>query len=100
MVTATKYPSSYEELRELALRRLLTAEDLASLPDDGNRYEIIGGQLIVSPSPTYRHQRVSFKLTSVLDTYLSTTGNGQAVAAPMDVHLSRTMWCSLISSSC
>ncbi len=88
MVTATKHPSSYENVQELARRRLLTAEDLASLPDDGNRYEIIGGQLIVSPSPTYRHQRVSFKLTSVLDAYLTTTGNGQAVAAPMDVHLS------------
>jgi Uma2 family endonuclease len=88
MVTATKPPNSYENVRKLALDQLLNAEDLASLPDDGNRYEIIGGQLIVSPSPTYRHQRVSFKLTSVLDAYLSTTGNGQAVAAPMDVHLS------------
>ncbi len=88
MVIATNYPSTYDEVRELARHRLLTAEDLALLPDDGNRYEIIGGQLIVSPSPTYRHQRVSFKLTSVLDAHLSATGNGQAVAAPMDVHLS------------
>lgn len=90
MVTATNYPSSYEEVRELALHRLLTAEDLSSLPDDGNRYEIIGGKLIVSPSPSFRHQRVSFKLTSALDAYLSTTGNAQGVAAPMDVYLSRS----------
>lgn len=88
MVTATKYPSSYEEVRELALRRLLTAEDLAALPDDGNRYEIIGGQLIVSPSLTYRHQRVSMKLGNVLDTYLTNKGIGEIVAAPMDVLLS------------
>ena len=88
MVTATKHPSSYEEVRELARRRLLTAEDLASLPDDGNRYEVIGGQLIVSPSPTYRHQRASLKLGNALDTFLTSSGVGQAVAAPMDVHLS------------
>lgn len=68
--------------------RPLTADDLAILPDDGNRYEIIGGTLYVSPSPTYRHQRVSFKLSSVFDAYLTVTCNGQAVAAPMDVRLS------------
>src|SRR5215218_781849 len=88
MVTAAKQ-QTYEDLRNLALHRPLTAEDLAALPDDGNRYEIIGGQPIVSPSPTYRHQRISFKLTSVLDAYLSVSGNAQAVAAPMDVHLSQ-----------
>lgn len=88
MVTATKIPSSYEEVREIALRRLLTAEDLATLPDDGNRYEIIGGHLIVSPSPTYRHQRVSFQLSIVLGGYIAAHGNAQAVAAPMDVYLS------------
>ena len=88
MVTATNQLSSLEEVRGLARRRLLTAEDLASLPEDGNRYEIIGGQLIVSPSPAYRHQRVSMKLGNALDTYLTSTGVGEAVAAPMDVRLS------------
>ena len=66
----------------------LTVEDYATLPDDGNRYEIIGGELFVSPSPTFFHQRVSIKLSSALDAYLTSTSAGQAVAAPMDVHLS------------
>ncbi len=88
MVAATKFPNSQEEVRERARRRPLTAADLPSLPDDGNRYEIIGGQLIVSPSPTYRHQRVSMKLGNALDTYLTNTGAGEAMAAPMNVHLS------------
>lgn len=87
MVTATKHPNTYEAVQELAPNRLLTAEDLAALPDDGNRYEIIGGNLIVSP-PTYRHQYVSIKLSSALDGYLTASGSGQAIAAPMDVHLS------------
>lgn len=66
----------------------LTADDLATFPDDGNRYEIIGGVLYVSPSPTYRHQRVSLKLASALDAYATRTDSGMVVAAPMDVHLS------------
>ena len=34
-----------------------TYEDILELPDDGKRYEIIDGQLYVSPSPTTKHQR-------------------------------------------
>ena len=36
--------------------RPLTYEDLLETPDDGRRYEIIGGELIVSPVPTPEHQ--------------------------------------------
>lgn len=73
---------------ELEYHQILTAEDLASFPDDGNRYEIIGGQLIVSPSPTPRHQRVSFQLSGALYVFLDRTGLGEGFAAPADVHLS------------
>ncbi len=38
--------------------RPLTYDDLADLPDDGHRYELIDGVLIVSPSPRTVHQRV------------------------------------------
>ena len=88
MVTATTYPSSHDEVQETALRRLLTAEDLTALPDDGNRYEIIGGQLFVSPSPNSRHQRVSFELSGALYVFLKQTGMGFGFSAPADVHLS------------
>jgi Uma2 family endonuclease len=88
MVTAAKHESTRKQIEDLAVLRPLTADDLRTLPDDGNRYEIIGGELYVSPSPTFFHQRVSFKLTSALDAYLTSTSAGQAVAAPMDVHLS------------
>lgn len=36
----------------------LTYADLLDLPDDGKRYELLGGELVVSPAPTPRHQRV------------------------------------------
>ncbi len=88
MVTTTQPVSIPEAFREIARTRPLNADDLVGFPDDGNRYEIIGGKLVVSPSPTYRHQQVSFRLSLVLGEYIAAHGNAQAVAAPMDVHLS------------
>lgn len=36
--------------------RPLTRADLETMPDDGHRYELIDGALIVTPSPSWRHQ--------------------------------------------
>ncbi|MEV0995969.1 Uma2 family endonuclease [Nonomuraea sp. NPDC050202] len=36
--------------------RPFTIDDLLELPDDGNRYELFNGSLLVSPSPTILHQ--------------------------------------------
>lgn len=36
--------------------RAFTREDLESMPDDGHRYELIDGTLVVTPAPSYRHQ--------------------------------------------
>ena len=38
--------------------RQFTRADLDAMPDDGHRYELIDGALVVTPSPTYQHQRV------------------------------------------
>lgn len=57
------------------------------MPDDGRRYEIIGGELIVSPSPTTRHQRVSFRLSRLFEDFFERTASGEAFAAPLDVVL-------------
>ncbi len=47
--------------------RPFTVDDLEAMPDDGNRYELIDGTLVVSPAPGRRHQRVMFKLAIVLE---------------------------------
>ena len=48
--------------------RPLTYDDLADLPDDdGHRYELVDGTLIVTPAPSYRHQSVSLRLSVLLD---------------------------------
>ncbi len=43
-----------------------TADDLALLPDDGRRYEVVDGSLLVSPPPTNFHQGLAFELALLL----------------------------------
>lgn len=44
-----------------------TVNDLLRFPDDGNRYELFNGSLLVSPSPTPRHQYASLRLVRILE---------------------------------
>ncbi|MEV0385930.1 Uma2 family endonuclease [Nonomuraea sp. NPDC050643] len=44
-----------------------TVDDLLRFPDDGNRYELFNGSLLVSPAPTPMHQRVIYRLQRMLD---------------------------------
>ncbi len=47
-------------------RQVWTIDDLASLPDDGHRYEIIDGSLLVSPAPPRTHQIAGNRLAAML----------------------------------
>nr|MBA2456256.1 Uma2 family endonuclease [Nocardioidaceae bacterium] len=42
--------------------RALTRADLDAMPDDGHRYELIDGVLIVTPAPGHYHQRAMGEL--------------------------------------
>jgi Uma2 family endonuclease len=44
-----------------------TIEDLDRMPDDGHRYELLDGSLIVSPAPGLAHQCVAVMLTYILE---------------------------------
>ena len=46
--------------------RAYTSDDLAALPDDGHRYEVLDGTLLVTPSPSLPHQHVVLSLAMVL----------------------------------
>ena len=58
--------------------------DLLAMPDDGRRYEIHGGELVVVPAPILRHQFAAGELVTMLNDYRRRSG-GLAVAAPFDV---------------
>jgi Uma2 family endonuclease len=47
-----------------------TREDLARLPDDGNRYEVLDGELFVTPMPLPLHHWLAFRLARALDAYV------------------------------
>lgn len=51
-------------------------EELHSLPDDGNRYELVRGELFVSPLPSRRHESILARLTRILDPYVDKNGLG------------------------
>jgi Uma2 family endonuclease len=61
---------------------LLTVADLDIMPDDGNRYEIIEGELFVSRSPSLTHQSVSGNLFHSIRTYLVENPIGEIWATP------------------
>lgn len=50
-----------------ATGRPFTVAELDRMPNDGRRYELVDGVLVVSPRPTPAHQVVAFALASVLD---------------------------------
>jgi Uma2 family endonuclease len=80
-------------MAETAQKTRMTWNDYAALPDDGRRYEVIEGELIVSPAPTFRHQEVVAELTMTLRSYAETHGLGKVVASPVDVRLDEHTVC-------
>ena len=44
-----------------------TVEDLEHFPNDGNRYELLDGVLLVTPAPNYSHQSVAWRIARMLD---------------------------------
>ena len=67
-----------------------TWEDVLRMPDDGNRYEFIGGRLYMTPAPVIRHQRVSKRLQSALMRLLEETGHGEVFHAQLLVEFPGT----------
>jgi Uma2 family endonuclease len=62
-------------------------EDFWSVPDDGNRYEIIDGKLYVTPAPGMPHQIVSNRLQFFLNRHIEGKRLGHVFSAPTAVIL-------------
>jgi Uma2 family endonuclease len=65
--------------------RRWTVEMLETLPDDGNRYECIDGELLVTPAPTSSHQLALGALHLRIAPYVKAMEVGVALLAPVDV---------------
>lgn len=65
-----------------------TAEMARTLPDDGNRYEVLDGELFVTPAPAWDHQSVLAKLFVALHPYVHAHGLGWLRWSPADIEFS------------
>src|SRR5882724_8664704 len=62
-----------------------SAEMVRALPEDGNRYETVHGELLVTPSPRAWHQVVIRRLSTALDVYLARERCGELIGSPADI---------------
>ena len=67
-----------------------TYDEYLRLPDDGKRWEIIRGELLMTPAPIVLHQRISRNLGWVFVAHVEDRGIGEVLYAPTDVVLSHT----------
>jgi len=71
----------------IPLKESYTYEDYAKLPE-GAPYQLIGGELVMTPSPTPYHQEISRKLAFKILSFLEKNNLGTLYYAPLDVFLS------------
>jgi Uma2 family endonuclease len=69
--------------------RRWTAAEVRSLPEDGKRYEVVDGELLVTPSPAALHQLALGELYLWLVPYVRKHGLGEVFFSPADVELDR-----------
>jgi len=68
------------------IKKFYTYDDYLKI-DDGNRYELIEGELFLTPSPGTRHQFVAGNIFLFLSLYVQKASSGKVLIAPLDVVL-------------
>lgn len=62
-----------------------TADMVRALPDDGNIYEVVHGELLVSPAPRLWHEEVAHRLLETVRAYLRREPVGHAIGSRSDL---------------
>lgn len=62
-----------------------TADMVRAMPDDGNRYEVVYGELLVTPAPRLWHQELVLRLLVALNRYLETNPVAHVLHSPADI---------------
>ena len=65
-----------------------TAEMARALPEDGNRYEVLDGELHVTPAPRLRHQWALGDLLHLIHAYVEREALGRTMLSPADIEYS------------
>ena len=66
----------------------MTYEEYCQLPEDGKRYELIGGVLHVPPAPSWEHQFSAFALARILADHVDAHRLGRVGIAPFETFFS------------
>ena len=66
----------------------ITADEYQQLPEGPPYYQLIGGRLFMTPSPTTYHQKILGNLYLVLAPFVNKSELGEVYLAPLDVRLS------------
>ena len=60
-------------------------DEYRALPETGPHYQLVDGDLIMSPAPTFRHQDILMRLIRFLDAHIEKNKLGKLLCAPLDV---------------
>src|ERR1044071_9667149 len=74
------------------LARRWTREEVLALPDYGNRYELINGELLVTPDPRWIHQEAVLALYRRIHPFVAKHRLGWVMVSPADLDLRRGQW--------
>ena len=70
--------------------RRYTVDEVLAFPSDGNRYELVDGELLVTPAPSFKHQVVVSDLAISIGHYLKQRpGTARLLIAPADISWNR-----------
>ncbi len=67
-----------------------TADMVRALPDDGNRYEVVYGELLVTPAPRLWHQELAFRLARAMTAF---RGSSASVSCGTRLERARRLRC-------
>lgn len=84
-------PSSIDQVTEAAqpysrAKKSYTYDDYAKLPE-GSGYQLVEGEIIMTPAPGRKHQRITGRLYKLLDDFVEQNQLGEVANAPRDVYL-------------
>ena len=69
----------------MPLAEYFSADQVRALPDDGKRYEVVHGELLVTPAPGGSHQFVLTRLVVALYAYLAAHNIEEVLVSPADI---------------